>query len=432
MIFFNNFSSIFNFFQSKNINKTITINTISLTLIYALNFLISLITLPHLVKNYGLTQWGEIVFFQIFLNYLIWIVDWSFNQYSSKFISIYSKDKKFQIKIFRETWTAQLILTFIATFLIIFFSFINYKFSLLSIYFFLVIFGNFLQPIWFLNGLEKIYETALIKLINKIIFSSLILFLINEKSNIYEYFLYFSLGYLITGIFYQIRIFIHYRYVIGLSSFSNGYKTLKKSSTLFISSILGSISNSLIPLLIGIFLDPNSLGIFNIADRIKGISCQLIQPLTHSVYPKIAKVYNESKKEGNKFLKHIFLITIPLMIIALILINFFIKDIVSYFSSENILIIIMILRILLFSFLINVIEEIMIYLYMIPNGLYNSINKLKVFILLTLAIFGIPLIINFGINGAAIANLISELLGLIYVIYKFQNTKLINNHKNIF
>ena len=285
MISFNNLLSVFYSLQKNKINKSISVNTISLTFLYAFNFLLSLITLPHLVKNYGLTKWGEIVFFQITLNYLIWLVDWSFNQYSSKFISIYSKDKKYQKTIFRETWTAQLILTFISTLIIIFCSFISSKFSFLSVYFFLVIFGNFLQPIWFLNGLEKIYETALLKLINKLIFSILILKLINDKSNIYEYFLFFSIGYLITGIFYQLRIFTKYRYVLGLSSFSNGLKTLKKSSTLFISSILGSISNSLIPLLIGIFLDPNSLGIFNIADRIKGISCQLVQPLTHSIYP---------------------------------------------------------------------------------------------------------------------------------------------------
>ena len=70
--------------KSLKFDNRLTLNTLSLLLIYALNFFISLITLPHLIKSYGTFKWGNIVFFQIIINYLIWIIDWSFNQYSAK------------------------------------------------------------------------------------------------------------------------------------------------------------------------------------------------------------------------------------------------------------------------------------------------------------------------------------------------------------
>ena len=60
---------------------------------------------------------------------------------------------------------------------------------------------------------------------------------------------------------------------------------------------------------------------------------------------------------------------------------------------------------------------------MIPNGMYSSVNKLKISILFTAFLTSIPLIKFYGIIGAAIANLISEIFGLIYLLNKYNKTK---------
>jgi len=189
------------------IDAKIAINTSSLFIIYFLNFLISLLTLPHLFKNYGYEKWGEIVFCQIILNYLIWIIDWSFNQYSSKFISINNDNLEEQKKIFRETWTAQLILTFLSLIFIIIISLFTDKYKLIFKLFSLSLIGNFLQPFWFLNGLEKIYESAILQLINKIIFAFLIINFITPNSNKEIYFIFFGISSLISGFLYQLRLY---------------------------------------------------------------------------------------------------------------------------------------------------------------------------------------------------------------------------------
>ena len=51
-------------------NKSLTINTISLFIIYGFNFLISLLVLPHLIKSYGIAKWGEVVFLQFLTSIL--------------------------------------------------------------------------------------------------------------------------------------------------------------------------------------------------------------------------------------------------------------------------------------------------------------------------------------------------------------------------
>ncbi len=403
-------------------HKNLTVNTISLFIIYGFNFLISLLVLPHLIKSYGISKWGEVVFLQLVLNYLIWIIDWSFNQYSSKFVSINSNKFKELKNVFRETWTAQFILTILSIFISFFLLFFLGE-ETLFLPFCLILIGNFLQPYWFLNGLEKIYESALLQLFHKVFFGSLTISFINNSSEIKTYFLYYSLSFFITGIFYQIRVSSKYKNLIGLISFWKGFRTIKKSSGLFISSILGSLINSSLPLLIGSFLGPGRLGMFNIADRIKGISVQLSHPLSHSLYPRMTKEYYKSKNKGNKILKYFLYLFLSITIVSFIFLNLYIKEVVSYFTNEDILKIISILRILLFSFVINVIEEIMVYQYMIPNGMYKEINKLRISILTTIILTGVPFIYFFGIMGAAYSNLISESVGLIYVLTKYNRTK---------
>ena len=75
--------------------------------------------------------------------------------------------------------------------------------------------------------------------------------------------------------------------------------------------------------------------------------------------------------------------------------------------------------------IINVVEEVVINQYMIPNGMYSSINKVKITILLTAFLACIPLIKIYGIIGAAIANLISEIVGLIYLLKTYNKTKML-------
>ena len=275
------------------INRTIYINIFSLFSIYILRFLINIITLPHLIKSYGADSWGKIVIFQIIINYLIWIIDWSFNQHSSKLISINDKNIKNQNRIFNTTLTSQIILVLIS---LIFTNLYGLLFaSEKSIYFLtnLIVLGNLLHPYWFLNGLEKQYESAIIQLINKTIFATFILILISKNSSIADYFLYLGLSSLISGTIFTIRIVINYKLKISLDKFASAISFLKDSFNLFIAEIWSNLSNSLISFIISINIGNYELGIFNIADRIKAIAIQTVHPITHSLFPRMSKKYSK-------------------------------------------------------------------------------------------------------------------------------------------
>lgn len=408
-------------------DSKILLNIFSLFSIYFISFFISLISLPFLIKNFGLNKWGEIVLCQIFLNYFIWIIDWSFNQYGSKFVSINSNVKK-QIIIIQEIWSAQFLLTLLTIIIAIFLSIFWSKYRLIFLYFNFTLLGNFLQPYWLLNGLERNYESALLQLVNKSIFLFSIFLFINPSSSIANFFLIFGICYLVTGILFQLRILKIYSQRIKIVNLWRGYKVLKKSASLYFSSVFASFINTSIPLFISYYLGATNLGIYNVADRIKGICSQLTNPITHAIFPRMAKKYSFDKQEGNSTLKKIFLVILPVILVSYLVINLNSNLVVSFFTEENVSSVIMVLRILLISFVINVVNEVIINQYMIPNGHYKIINKLRITMLFSTIMLCLILVNKFGLIGAAFSNLFSEFIGFIIITNKLVKT--INNKLN--
>ena len=414
------FSSIL---KSKKIDKTIFLNIFSLYFVNFFRFALNLITLPHLLKIYGPEKWGQITFFQIIISYLIWISDWSLDQHSSKLLSINEGNVRKQIQIFKSSISAQFsILIFILLSLDLYSYFFAIN-KLIFIYINLIIIGNFLQPHWYLIGREKIYESAIFLLINKLFFSFFILFFINKSSIIQDYFLFMGISSISTGLIFLIRIISHYKVKFVVTEFKQGLRLIKKSFKLFISEIWNYLTNSLTLIIIGSMIGQFELGIFNIAERIKSLAIQSLQPIIHSIFPRIARKYSQDKKDANKsFLKIIFFnltITFTVYIFA----NLYIYQIVGYFSQNYVLDIVPILRILLILFVLNITTEQLLAHYLVPNNLYFFINNNKIFRFILFIFLIFPLILNYGTIGAAYSILISESIGLLLVIRKFYLTK---------
>ena len=55
------------------LDRKLSLNIISLFFINTLKFFVNIVTLPYLIKSYGVENWGKIVFFQIIINYLTFI-----------------------------------------------------------------------------------------------------------------------------------------------------------------------------------------------------------------------------------------------------------------------------------------------------------------------------------------------------------------------
>ena len=407
----------------KKFDKKLILNIFSLSSISIIRFIINLITLPHLIGIYGPERWGQIVFLQIIINYFIWVIDWSLDQHSSKLISINENNPDKQNQIFTSSISAQFLILIISLFILNFYSIL---FALnKNIYFYsnLILIGNFLQPHWYLYGREKIYESAIILLINRLLFSFFLLQFINQNSIIDDYFLLMGISSFVTGIIFFVRIFTNYNIRFEITDYKSGVLVIKKSFRLFISGIWESLKNSLASILIGSYIGEFDLGIFNIAERIKSLAVQTLNPITQSIFPRISKKYFKNKKEANKsFLKIIFF-NLLISLIIYTFVNLYIYQIVNYFSKNYINEIVSVLRVLIILFILDSTNEQFMINYFVTNNMYNFINNNKIFKFILFISLIFPLIHRFEIMGVAFSILISELIGLIIVIKKFYLTR---------
>jgi len=161
------------------------------------SFALTLITLPYLTRVLGINNWGEIVFVQLIISYLLWITDWGFNYGASKRVAA-NRNNKYNLNIlFSEVWCSQILLTIFVLGLLLL---VVHVFSSLihnPAYYIIysgVILGNLLTPIWFLNGLEFIKEGAIIQLLAKVIALPLIFVFINSPEDVFKYLLIESLA----------------------------------------------------------------------------------------------------------------------------------------------------------------------------------------------------------------------------------------------
>ena len=403
--------------KTISLDKKITINTLSLFLINATNFSLSIILLPKLIDSFGISGWGEIILCQIIINYFIWIIDWSFPQYACKQISMYENQLSKRRAIFKTTRSSQFILFIISSIILIIYSIFFSKNEFAYLYSLLTLLGNYLQSYWYFEGRERIYESAIFQLTNKLIFTFFVFKVLTKGDDISLYFLYFGLANLFTGILSTLRIIFRYKEDIQIGNFGRSIKLIKKSFLLFNSSIIGNMSTSCIPYLIGTFSSLENLGLYNVADRIKNICIQIIHPLSNSIFPRMSKIYKRNKEIGNKkfIIFTIFILIISLLIFSTLNLN--IDYIINYFVKEKSDEIKNILRILSLSFIINTLYETFLN------------HKIKLIALLSCIIIGIPLIYFEGINGAALTNLVYSLIGLLFSVNIFIRTR---NKKNLF
>lgn len=415
--------------NNLSINKPFTINIISLFTLNGLNFILGIIILPKLISIFGIKGWGEIIFSQIIINYFIWIIDWSFPQYACKQISVnFNKIDKIN-SIFITTRTSQLILFLCSSLIISIYGVLFSINKLVYIYSIIILFGSFLQSYWYLNGKEKIYETSFFQLVNKILFSFFVFKILSIGDDISIYFLYFGISSLITGLLFTCRVIFKYKVNIKIGGIRKSIILIKDSSLLFYSSIIGNLTNSSIPFIIGYFYSLENLAIYNIADRIKNILIQILNPLSNVIFPAMSKENSIDKMKANNKLIYFIVLILTLGLIILMVLNINIEYIINYFLKEKVDGINMVVRILTFSFLINVIYESFINQYLVINNLFKEITKIKLLILFISFFLGIPLIYYKGIYGAALTNLFYELIGLICVVRIFLKTK---NNKTVF
>lgn len=280
---------------------------------------------------------------------------------------------------------------------------------------------------WFEANVQSKY-TVIVENSVFVVISILKLLMIYYKFSLLSFVYIFTLEAFLVALF----LFIIYIKQSTLSKWkfnkTRAKELLKDSWPLIISSIAWIIYTRIDQIMIGQMLGDKEVGLYSAAIRLSDIANFIPTMIAFSIIPTIIKLRDENRKLYEKKFQDIYYVVISLMIILAIFVSFFSNEIIhilygnDYIKSANVLQIHF--WIIIFVALATISGK-----YLINDSLQKiTMNRHIIGILLNIPLnyFMIPL---YGIEGAAIASLIS----LVVTNYLFdlftKKTRLIFFHK---
>ena len=375
------------------------------------NFVVALATLPYLTRALGVTSWGEIVFAQTIVNYLVWVSNWGFYQNAVRKIAAGRNDIVLVRRVFMCTWVAQWGLTLVVSLLLLVAMYtVPVLASSRPLYWagFGAIVANLLTPNWFLNGMEHIREVALIQILTKLLAIPAIFWLVHSPGDSFTYVAINSVCAIGVGAIALCWIRRRFQLRWFMPPVREVVFELREGVVLFASSIWANLYGNLTPTALGLIAGPTALGYYNLADRVRGAAITLLHPITHALFPRMCSLFAMNQTEARRLLiRSGLLIGCGSFGIALG-VSVFADKALALLGGDGFRDAIPVLRWLAFSIFVTTLSEFCIYQILVPAGRFRVFHG-AIATTLALAVIAVyPAMMHFGLEGAAIFTVCAE------------------------
>ena len=399
--------------------RSLLSNIASLTSLQAINFALTLIVLPVLTRRLGLDAFGELVFAQLIINYMIWVVNWGFYLGATQRISANRFDNQLISQIFASTWYAQFILTGII--LLGYLTAVSYLPHFLDNYDLylsglLLIIGNILMPLWFLNGLEMIKLATVLQIGSKIVALPFVFFVVSDAGDGWIYLGALALGMVLMGSITLWTIFRRLAIRLTRPDMSSIISALRGDLPLFLSSIVANLNTTLIPAVLGATGSVAGLAIYNLADRARGAASTGLSPITHALFPRMCYLFANDQRSAIKalWITGLVMLVITSTIAALLII--FSQPVMLALGGEEFEGSVSVIQILALSPIFGVMASFMIHQILIPNSRYKAYQYTMFLALGVSGALAWPAITGFGAVGGAAVVVFTEVLMCVVLI----------------
>jgi len=327
-------------------NKMILKNFSYLTVLQIFNILLPLLTYPYLVKVLGTELYGLVLFSQAISLYFSIIVNFGFNITATKEIANNNNNKRELSKIVSSVyvikfflWVSSLIIMLLIVFLIPTF----YERWILFILSFFVTFQEFLFPIWYFQGVEKMSYITFINIFVKILFTVLVFLFVNSPHHYLLVPVFQALGSFMAGVISIIVILSKDK----IKFYIPRLETLKfyffESLPIFISSASIKVYVNANRVLVGSFLGMTEVAFYDLGEKILNLIKTPVGMLGQAAFPSLSK----SKKISD--INKIMWIGVTVTIVLIGISYFFSDLIVSLLGGEKMYPAIPVMRILVIS-----------------------------------------------------------------------------------
>lgn len=388
--------------------KVLIENFSSLTLFQLINLSIPLITYAYLIRVLGIEKYGLVVFAQAVVGYLLIFVQFGFNISATKEISIYRDNKKKLSEIVSSVLIIKTILFLISLIVLICILYFMPDTEGYKLLFFLsmwICLYDLIFPVWYFQGIEKMKYIAYVTLVSRLIFVSLIFFLIKTPSDYLLVPTINGIGALVAGAYSLFIIFNSHKIKFQLQAKEKFLFYFKDSIPLFISNISVKLYLSSNKVIIGSFLGMSEISYYDLGEKI--VSAMKIPQsiLGQTLFPKI------NKDRNILFVKKVFRLTVLFNIMLTLLIIIFSEQIVLVLGGKQLLPSVIVLNILALSVPVIAMSNVFGVQLLIPFGETKLFSKIIVSsgLIYLIQLLIIWLLGNINIYSLSIITVITEI-----------------------
>jgi PST family polysaccharide transporter len=290
------------------------------------NYLFPLITVPYLVRVLGIDNFGLISFAIAFVQYFVIFTDYGFNLTATRSISLCRNEA---ILIAAEFWSVffiKAIMMLLSICIYLALVFLIPKFNEHAAVYsccILAIVGNFLFPVWYFQGIEKMKSIAIINIVVKFLFTIAIFVFVKTSKDYLLTILLQTGGVLFAGIIAVIVVMCRYPVSFVKPTKNHVVKNIKEGWPVFVTIMASTLVNNSNIFILGIYADTTMVGLFAVADKIVRVAINSVGPINTAIFPKVGHLFSTAKNEGVRYLRRVLKYgTILFMIVSLMLLVF--------------------------------------------------------------------------------------------------------------
>lgn len=398
--------------------RTLITNFGYLSILQIAGYIFPLITIPYLSKTIGVEGFGKIAFASAVMVWFQTVSDWGFNYTATRDIARNKDSKEKVSEIFSNVFWARIILIIICFFILVALILIIPKFrdntSILLVSYLLVP-GYIMYPDWFFQAIEKMRYITIMNIISKIIFTIAIFVFIKEKKDFILQPLFFSLGYITSGVISMYIILFRWNIKLKKPKFPLIIETLKNSTDVFINNLMPNFYNSFSTVVLGFFGGSVANGTLDAGTKFISISRQFMIVVSRVFFPFLSRRIDKHNLYVKINLTIAFIFSLGLFIFSPIIIKFFYTS--EFYDA------IVVLRITSFSIIFLALSNIFGTNYMIIQGYEKELRNITFVSSLIGLCLSIPLVYYYSYIGAAITVTLTRGLLGITIMFKAMHLK---------
>lgn len=305
----------------------------------AFNLITPLLVVPHIVGICGIANYGKISIGMAISFFIMVFIDYGSDIIGVKDVAVKREKLPELEEIFLTTFASKFVLLsgvlFVFSMLIWLVPFFNTEKEL----FFLglpILVGQFINPTWFLQGIENFKWITILTILSKLIYLFGIFFFIGTTGDYVFVNLWWGVGTIAANGFAFVYVYRKYGFSFRKIQKQAVVKLLCENFPMFFSQIFVSLQMYAPIMLIGIFGNNLMAGQYKIVEQIIVIFKTYIYLFFNFVYPRVCFLWEQSVKEALKFWKTFNGLNFIFIAFSMAAIYLFSGWCTSYFTKTNI------------------------------------------------------------------------------------------------